>query len=196
MGPTEEQETVILRDARPEETDDVAELLEASYAEYARVFPAAIWSTYRQEITAVRSRLGVAELIVAVASRQLVGTVTFYPDGGADEHGWPSGFASLRLLAVTPAARDHGVGRRLAEECVARAERRGASWLGLHTAPFMNAATRLYRTMGFVRAPEHDFDPHEHYAAGAAANGSAAENVRGLAYVLTLPTPGRPVPPA
>jgi ribosomal protein S18 acetylase RimI-like enzyme len=45
------------------------------------------------------------------------------------------------------------------EECARRARRMGATELGLHTSRSMAAAMRMYRRMGFVRAPDHDFQP-------------------------------------
>lgn len=179
------REHVVLRDARSGGLDDVAELLVESYAEFADFFPSALWAAYRRELTAVRSRLDAAELIVAVRTGELVGTVSFYPEAAADGHGWPEGLSSLRLLAVRPRMRGLGIGRRLVEECMARARRRGASALGLHTAPFMRAANRLYEAVGFVRAPEFDFDPHAYYADGSTPCGSD-DRVPALAYVAHL----------
>lgn len=179
------REQIDLRGARSGELDDVAELLVESYAEFSDLFPSALWTAYRRELAAVRSRLDVAELIVAVREGECVGTVSLYPDAAADGHGWPEGLSSLRLLAVRPAMRGRGVGRRLVEECLVRARRRGAAALGLHTAPFMRAANRLYETMGFVRAPQLDFDPHVRYAGGSTP-AEPAERVPALAYVVQL----------
>jgi ribosomal protein S18 acetylase RimI-like enzyme len=75
--------------------------------------------------------------------------------GLADEVPWPE----LRLLAVAPEARGLGVGQLLVDECVIRARRAGAAALGLHTSRSMRAAKRMYERMGFVRVPEHDFQP-------------------------------------
>ena len=55
-------------------------------------------------------------------------------------------------------ARD-GVGKALVMECVRRARARGAAELGLHTSRSMRVALGMYERMGFVRAPEHDFQP-------------------------------------
>ena len=51
------------------------------------------------------------------------------------------------------------IGGALVDECVRRARATGASVLGLHTSRSMRAAMRLYERMGFVRDPEHDFQP-------------------------------------
>ena len=80
----------------------------------------------------------------------------------ADAYGGAAGPASwpeLRLLAVAPEARGQGIGEALVNECVRRARRMGATELGLHTSRSMEVAMRMYRRLGFVRAPEHDFQP-------------------------------------
>ena len=77
-----------------------------------------------------------------------------YGDGRAG-----AGAPELRLLAVAPDARGRGVGMALVRECVRRAERAGASALGLHTSESLRAAIRMYERMGFVRVPEQDFQP-------------------------------------
>lgn len=182
---------LIVGDASPEQLGPVAQLLMVSYAEHARHFPPAMWRAYEREIAAVRARAAVAEVIVARRARQLLGTVAFYPPASAGRHGWPSGVAELRLLAVRPAARGQGVGRVLVEECLARARAHGASAVGLHTAWFMASATHLYEGMGFQRLPEHDFDAGRRYGPGTGstaepAAASACTAVRGLAYVMRL----------
>jgi ribosomal protein S18 acetylase RimI-like enzyme len=45
------------------------------------------------------------------------------------------------------------------DECVRRARRMGATDLGLHSSHSMRVAIEMYERMGFVRVPEHDFQP-------------------------------------
>lgn len=172
----------ILRDATGDELARVPALLEAAYAEHQAHFPPAVWRSYRRELAAVADPSGPGVVIVAVRDDDLAGTVTFYPDAAADAHPWPPDGACLRLLAVRAADRGTGVGRALVTECVARARRGGASFLGLHTAPFMAAANRLYAAFGFVRAPEHDFDADAHYTGRPRPTGHLA----GEAFLLAL----------
>jgi GNAT superfamily N-acetyltransferase len=108
----------------------------------------------------VRSRLGVSELIVVELDRQLVGAVTLYLDASSSsQEQWPKGWAGVRLLAVRPAYRGQGIGRALMEERIYRCRKRGIKTIGLHTAAIMNVARKIYKDMGFVRAPEYDFHP-------------------------------------
>ncbi|HEY6829431.1 MAG TPA: GNAT family N-acetyltransferase, partial [Gemmatimonadaceae bacterium] len=63
------------------------------------------------------------------------------------------------LVAVAPEARGRGIARALVEECIRRARVQGAKEVGLHTSRSMRAAMAMYADLGFVRAPERDFQP-------------------------------------
>ncbi len=95
---------------------------------------------------------------------KIVGSVLLYPPGASaygtdvDES---AALPEMRLLPVNPAMRGHGIGRALTRECVQRAQRAGASALGLHTTDLMQTAIHMYERMGFVHAPELDFHPTE-----------------------------------
>lgn len=174
--------TLEIRPARPAELDEVGRLLVESFSAYAAALTPAVAATYLAEVAEVDRRVAVAEVLVATCEGVVVGSVTFVPDAGDDDHPWPEGGSVLRLLAVAPPWRGRGVGRLLVDACIRRALVRERRFLALHTAPFMQAATHLYERMGFVRAPEWDFDAGSHYGAGAPGAGQ----VRGLAYVLEL----------
>ena len=150
-----------VRDARDDERDVVAALTLRAYAEYATVMAPAAWAGLAGAVRAALAATGDAERIVAVHAGRIVGSVLLYPPEVeaygdlAKRASWPE----VRLLAVAPEARGLGIGRALMDECVRRARRAGASALGLHTSASMRAAMALYERMGFVRSPEHDFQP-------------------------------------
>lgn len=151
---------ISLRDARPDELDAVSDVMVAAYEEYIPPGAPGQWLAYREEIRDVRARLADATLIVAQQDGDLVGAVTYYPD--ATRYGyvsWPRGWAAFRLLAVHPAARGRGIGRLLTDECIARARHAGRHAIGLHTTRLMTVARAMYERIGFVRAPEFDFQP-------------------------------------
>ena len=149
-----------LRDARPDELDEIALLLRDAYQEYEKSLPSNIWKGYLQDIMDVRGRLDVAELVVAELEGELVGTVTLYLNAAdSPPEGWPKGWAGVRLLAVHPSYRNKGIGHALMDECFGRCRQRGIRTIGLHTTGMMEVARGLYERMGFVRVPEYDFHP-------------------------------------
>jgi ribosomal protein S18 acetylase RimI-like enzyme len=152
-----------IRDVRPDELDEVAGLLEASYAEYGPPDTSSddlvkAFEEYQNELRDVRSRLADSVLIVAEHDGRIAGAVTFYPPGNEKKaEGWPKEWAAFRLLAVHPTARGLGIGKALTEECMRRARKLGATTMGLHTTIVMGVARAMYERMGFMRFPENDF---------------------------------------
>ncbi len=153
-------EAARIRNARPEELDEVAQLLKSAFQQYSASIPPQAWQFYLEDIMDVCSRFSESELIVAELDGRLVGAITLYLDPArAEEGGWPRGWAGLRLLGVDPDYRNRGIGHALMEECLSRCRRKGIKTVGLHTTAMMDAARKMYEKMGFKRAPRHDFHP-------------------------------------
>lgn len=102
-----------------------------------------------------------AEVWVAVDDRDaLLGTVTWCPPGSPfREIARHPREAEFRMLAVSPAYRRRGAARALVAACLDRARVEGMGSVLLSSLPEMTAAHRLYRELGFVRAPELDHQP-------------------------------------
>ena len=152
---------LVIRDARREERDAVRDLTLQAYSDYAARMAPGAWQGLDAAVRAALASEARAQRIVALRDDRLVGSVMLYPPE-ASAYGaqaasatWPE----LRLLAVTAEARGLGVGERLVQECIRRARAEGAAAIGLHTSHSMAGAMRLYERMGFVRAPETDFQP-------------------------------------
>jgi GNAT superfamily N-acetyltransferase len=151
---------LLVRDARPDELDEVSLLIKEAYIEYQHSIPSIRWRFYLENIMDVRSRLGVSELIVAQLDKKLVGTVTLYLEAlPSSQEQWPAGWAGARVLAVRPSYRGRGIGRALIEECIRRCRQRQIKTIGLHTGVAMTVARKMYEGMGFLHAPEYDFQP-------------------------------------
>jgi GNAT superfamily N-acetyltransferase len=89
---------------------------------------------------------------IAEASGQRVGCVFCV---AADEQ-----TAKLRILLVSPAARGHGLGARLVDECLGFARGAGYQRMTLWTNHPLVAARRLYLSRGFTlvgQEPHHSF---------------------------------------
>jgi len=149
---------ILIRDAAPEELDKIEELVKAAYREFRPQFTEKVWRAWMDNVSqTVRAPAGL--LIVAVAGGVMQGVIKFYPDASQAGMGhWPPGTASIRILAVSPAARGRGYGTLLARECLHRAREHKVAAIFLFTAEFMHAARHIYEKLGFQRAPE--FDPH------------------------------------
>lgn len=68
--------------------------------------------------------------------------------------------AQLRLLILTPAARGHGLGGRLTDECIAFARARGYRKLALWTNGHLDAARAIYAARGFVLTHSEPYPAH------------------------------------
>ena len=154
-------DAILLRDARQADRATIAELTMRSYAEYATAMPPDAWAELEQALRAsLADDIGVTRIVAELDGR-IVGSVALYDPGAvhyiglASETAWPE----VRLVAVDPSVRGRGVARALVLECVRRARAAGATTLGLHTSQSMQTARRLYERLGFVRDPDHDFQP-------------------------------------
>lgn len=80
----------------------------------------------------------------AFADGELIGFGRALGDGRSD--------AFLQDVAVVPAWRKRGVGRKLVEHLIAELRARGVDWIGLIAAP---GKEEFYRRLGFAELPGH-----------------------------------------
>lgn len=142
----------------------------AAYGQYADHLSPEWWEGYRQNVVEALTSDGPGRQFVAERAGRVLGSVLYYP-GGSTRTGDPS----VRLLAVIPEARGHGIARALMDRCVEEARAEGAAALVLHTMQMMDVARGMYERMGFRRVPDYDFRP--------------LENELVLGYRLDLPMP-------
>jgi putative acetyltransferase len=85
------------------------------------------------------------QIAVALRDGEVVGTCALLPHG--------AGELEIVKLAVAPAARGQGLGRRLVEWCLARAREQGAHRVVLISSSRLQSALRLYESLGFQYRP-------------------------------------------
>ncbi len=147
-----------IREVRSDEYEAAGEVAVAGYADYY----GDDLGDYADRLRDVVSRTKDAVLLVAIEVDEIVGTVTYVGDSasssavelGDDE-------AMIRMLSVAPEHKRRGVGRRLSSACVERARAEGKRRVVLHADERMDASQRLYKGLGFRRAPERDFRPDD-----------------------------------
>lgn len=148
--------TVTIRLARPEEYDQIGAVTVDAYVNDGFLQPE---SPYVAELTDARSRAAATLLVAVTSDGEVLGTVTFcrYSEPFA-ELARP-GEAEFRMLAVAKRARGNGIGGALTQACVELAQGSGDHGIVLSSQPSMRAAHRIYERLGFVRAPDRDWEP-------------------------------------
>lgn len=114
---------------------------------------------YAEKLADATGRARDAELYVAHVGGEVVGCVTFCPNGSPWGEIARTGEGEFRMLAVAPSAGGQGVGLALTERCLSRSRGLGYDGVVLSSLPTMKVAHRMYERLGFERAPERDWEP-------------------------------------
>ncbi|MGW7294871.1 GNAT family N-acetyltransferase [Streptomyces xiamenensis] len=151
---------ITIRAAEPGELTEAGELTAGVYLRDGLLTHGAT-DPYLTELRDAGRRAAHALVLVALGDDgALLGSVTHVPDGGPyAEVATGAGEAEFRMLVVRPEARGRGVGEALVRECLQRARRAGKRRVVISSSSQMHTAHRLYGRLGFVRAPERDWEP-------------------------------------
>jgi len=108
---------------------------------------------FEKELESLPGRYAVPEgcLLVAENKDSIVGCVAVRKIEGS--------VCEMKRLFIRPEYRGTGIGRRLAMEIIQTAIRLGYSRMRLDTTPSMNAATSLYRSLGFYYTAPYCYNP-------------------------------------
>ncbi len=148
--------TVVVRLATDDELDAAGECVRAAYAADGMADLA-----YQAVLANARARADTADVLVALDRHGvLVGSVTFALAGSPWAEVATPGEAEFRMLGVAPAARGRGVARALVMACLERARASRVDRVVLSSQVAMTTAHRLYASVGFLRAPERDWQPY------------------------------------
>ncbi|HEX5394363.1 MAG TPA: GNAT family N-acetyltransferase [Rhodocyclaceae bacterium] len=107
------------------------------------------WPGFREKIGNMSALADVGEIIVAEVDGQIVGAVAYVGPCGPKAEFFRPEWPIMRMLVVGPDFRGRGIGHALAQECLRRAKRDGASVFALHTSKLMHVALPMYQRMGF-----------------------------------------------
>lgn len=144
-----------LRDFVPADAQSVDDVAVSAFEQFRDAYTD--WPVFRSRIATMSALAGTGEIIVAECGGEIVGAVAYIGPGSEKAVFFRPEWPVMRMLVVAPAARGQGVGRALAEECLARARRDGADSFALHTSELMHVALPMYQRMGFKRhAPAPD----------------------------------------
>lgn len=147
---------VVVRRARAVDYDDIARLSIAAYTQDGQLTT----GHYAAVLADVASRAAAGEVFVAHdRAGEILGSVTLVLPGTPYAELSGPGEAEFRMLAVDPVAQGRGVGEALVRVCVRRASELSATALVICVRDFAEPARRLYTRLGFLRAPELDWQP-------------------------------------
>ena len=90
-------------------------------------------------------------IILAKHNNRIVGCVALRK--------WDETISEMKRLYVIPEARGNGIGRKLAEEVILRAKEMGYKRMRLDTLASMEAANRLYSSLGFRPITPYRYNP-------------------------------------
>ena len=147
--------TVTLRRAGPADFPEVRRITRDAYLQAGHF---AADPPYMSVLEDVEHRAEHAEVWVAEAGGKVVAAVTLTFAGQPYSEIAQDGELEFRMLAVDPAHQGGAFGRAVVHEIVQHAcELPGIEAISITSATFMERAHRLYRSLGFKRAPERDW---------------------------------------
>lgn len=147
---------VTIREVQPEEYEALGEVTVRAYA----ASPSDADAGYQGELRDVARRASLVPVLVAVdADGRVLGGVAYIPGPDAPyAEGQRPDEAGFRMLAVDPVAGGRGLGRALADVCIARARESGRRGVAIYSRPPRTFAHRLYRSLGFRRDETRDWE--------------------------------------
>lgn len=152
-----------IREAHDDEYEFIKWQRLASYSPFAQLLPAQHWEFLKTTLIADTFKCLNARVFVALINGTIAGSIVLFPTT-SQAYEWDErqlAYPEIRMLAVSPSQRSLGVGKALVTHCINEARNNGASFVGLHTADYMANAMNLYKSFGFLRAPDLDYTPFD-----------------------------------
>lgn len=147
------KQDIEVRDATEKELQNMLELTIGAYKEYQADSPDGFWDQYIINIGKAVTEASETERVGAFINGEMIGSVLLCRRSMRGDH------PEIRLLAVSPSARNKGIARLLMKECESRLVERGHEKVVLHTTDLMNTARAMYERSGYTRFEAEDFSP-------------------------------------
>ncbi len=154
---------MFIRNARPEEFHRIGQLMVKVYSALEG-FPKPHEQPAYYELLANVGHLATkpgVEIFVAVNGDRIAGAVVYFAEmasyGSGGTATQEKNAAGFRLLAVDPATRGEGIGKKLTEYCIAKTREKKIAQLIIHTTMAMQTAWGMYERLGFQRSEDLDF---------------------------------------
>jgi GNAT superfamily N-acetyltransferase len=183
-APAPQDAVLLVRAAVPADYPAIRDVVIAAYRQYADLIAHDIFSPYLADVLDLETHARHGRLLVVEVDERIRGFAAFYPDATVQGVGWPPGWASGRALAVHPAARSLGVARALLATVERLAREAGAPVFAFHSSSFMTDAISWYERLGYLRAPEFDFNLAARYSRFGAKPITSFAYLRHLTPVL------------
>ena len=148
--------SLVIRGAEPADYEAIRGVGLGAYAQHAGQLAPDVFSHYLSGQLDLGTHASYGRLLVAGTQQGVLGFAAFYPDASVQGSGFPSGWASVHVLAVYPGAGGPDVARALLGACERLAVEAGVPVLAIRTASFMTNAVAGYERLGYRRAPEFD----------------------------------------
>ncbi|HSV38479.1 MAG TPA: GNAT family N-acetyltransferase, partial [Nocardioidaceae bacterium] len=129
---------LLIRLARPEELARAGEIVVEAYRAGGFLDNAEVG--YAEKLADTASRASTAELYVALLDGDVVGCVTYCPNGTIWGEIARPDEGEFRMLGVAEAARGHGIGLALTERCLERSRELWYGGVVLSSLPRMTSA--------------------------------------------------------
>lgn len=139
----------LIRDFQTTDTPQVNALALGAFEQFKDAYQD--WPGFQSKIANMAALAESGEIIVAELDGQIAGAVAYVGPGAPKAQFFRPEWPIMRMLVVAPEFRGRGIGRALAQECMGRARRDGATAFALHTSELMAVALPMYQRMGFER---------------------------------------------
>lgn len=152
---------MLIREAKENEFFLLKKQRLSSYRVYEEKLSSKQWAVLGTHLSSNIDHQPGVEVFIAEIDGQIVGSVALFPADSKSYAGTSQAIecSEIRMLAVNPDFRSHGIGKLLVEHCIDISKIRKQKFIGLYTGCFMKHAIALYEKIGFEQISSLDFSP-------------------------------------